>query len=210
MSKSYILPYLFAFALMTSSCTGVKNMSGTLSKSDGGRSGTDYSARHSDYLKEANGAKVDSSASRSLYKPVMAGAEASPGARQDVYKKDYARITDGKAGSLNAPGSFSGNSVQDYNQKVVNQYAEMDRLGDVILYELDIIERRYTSLLEQYKTSNNQDRDAVARELDVLNANQLTLYKSYTTIYKNGRNDWPQVKAQVETMLLNLRGIEKK
>jgi len=211
MSKKYTLPYLFGFALLISSCTGVKNMSGTLSKSDGSKTSTDYSARHNDYLREANGVRVDSATGKSLYKPVMGNSETNSGSgTPDVYRKDYARITDSKIDNSRATGNLSGNSVHDYNQKVINQYAEMDRLGDVILYELDIIDRRYSSLLEQYKTSNNQDRESISRELDALNADQLVLYKSYTKIYKNGKTDWPQVKSQVETTLLNLRGVDKK
>jgi hypothetical protein len=182
------------------SCTGVKNMSGSLSKSDGAKP-VRY-AKHGDYL-----------ASDSLPSKV-AGHSGSMGSvpagrnESDVYRTDYSRLADGKPGVSGADAVSYGNT--DYNQRLVNQYIEMDKLADVILYELDITDRRWTSLLEQYKAANSGDRQLISRDLDKLQADQLTLYKLYTKIYKNGKSDWDKVKEEVDTALITLRGFNKK
>jgi len=207
MKYNYTLIYLFLIAIVSSSCSGVKNMSGTLSKSDS-RTTTDYT-RHGDYVKNADSI---SSQSATSYRPATTKyVSTSDTKSNNVYRKDYSRLTDSNL-SENVPlaNTVSGNSMQDYNQKMVNQYAEMDKLGDVIIYELDILDRRYAALLEQFKTANNQDRELIAKDLDKINADQLTLYKSYTTVYKNGKTDWPRVKSNVESTLMSLRGVEKK
>lgn len=187
-------------------------MQGTLSKSDNSRTTTDYS-RHGDYLKTASGDSVLSPSTTS-YQPSTAkytSSSSSESRNKDTYRKDYSRLTDNNhSENISSANTVSGNSMQDYNQKVVNQYAEMDKLGDVVLYELDILDRRYTALLEQFKTANNQDRELIAKDLDKLTSDQLTLYKSYTKVYKNGKTDWPRVKNEVETTLMSLRGVDKK
>ena len=186
-------------------------MSGTLSKSDGGssRTNSDYSSRHPDYLKD--GTRIDSVSGKPLYKPVMAGSEAASGSKKsETYRKDYSRLTDSKVENSSSVNSSSANLGQEYNQKMLAQYADMDKLGDVVIYEIDIMDRRYALLLDQFKTADNQDRDVISRELDDLNANQIKLYKSYIKIYRDGKTDWPKVKSEVETTLLSLRGIDKK
>ncbi|TDE18200.1 hypothetical protein [Dyadobacter psychrotolerans] len=197
----------FVFAVYAGfSCTGVKNMSGTLSKSDNGRStATTTTSKHGDYL--SSGSTTDSSyrrpVSKSSYTPVISATETR---NSETYRKDYGRLADTK--TENSVPVISGNV--DYNQKLIALYTEMDKMADVVLYELDITERRWNMLLEKYKTSNANDRDMISRDLDKLTADQLTLYKAYTNIYKNGKSDWPRVKSEVESTLMNLRGFDKK
>ena len=212
MSKKYFFVYLFALAFIISSCTGVQNMSGTLSKSGSKTSSSGDYSKHGDYLKSTGYTGKDSVARQSdtyqsgTKKYEMANESKNTG----VYRKDYNKLTDGRSENTDPESNKSGNSIQDYNQKLVNQYAEMDKLGDVILYELDIVDRRYSLLLDQYKTAGNTDRESISAELDKLSANQLTLYRSYTKVYKNGKTDWPRVKNEVETTLMNLRGVDKR
>lgn len=212
MSKKYILVYLFALAFINFSCTGVQNMSGSLTKSGDRTASTNEYTKHGDYSKSAGYARRDSlagynSSSQSANKKY----EPATGSKNtDVYKKDYGKLVDTKPENSDFSGNSPGNSVQDYNQKLVSQYAEMDKVGDLVLYELDIIERRYTLLLGQFKTANNADRESISGELDKLSADQLMLYKSYTKIYKSGKTDWPRVKNEVETTLMNLRGVDRK
>jgi len=209
--RKTLLPFcLMVFLFAEFSCTGVKQVSGTLSKSDG-KTSSDYS-RHGDYLGNASTTRRDS-ISAARYQPGYANAPAvsnSDSRTSDVYRKDYSRLTDAKSENSGQTTGGSSNAMQDYNQKLVSQYVEMDRLGDVILYELDIIDRRWTLLLDQFKTANGQDRESISKELDQLNANQLSLYKAYTKIYKNGKTDWSRVKSEVENTLLNLRGLDRK
>ena len=208
MKNNYLFICLVAVCATGFSCSGVKNVSGTLSKSDG-RSSTDYS-RHGDYLSSGS-TRADSIRNQSVYQSQSgnnyAGVASNP-RNADVYRKDYSRLADNN--SVRSERSNIPVSVQESNQKMVTQYAEMDRLADVILYELDIIDRRWNVLLEQFRTAGNQDRDAISRELDKLNADQLSLYKSYTRIYKDGKTDWPRVKNDVETSLMNFRGLNKR
>jgi hypothetical protein len=206
MKQSYFLVYLCIIALSDFSCTGVKNMSGTLSKSDG--KSTEYS-RHGDYLSGKNDSLNRAGATQ--YQPHETTAvRAWESKNPDTYRKDYSKLSDGKSENWNSGSNISGSSVQDYNQKFVSQYAEMDKLADVILYELDILDRRYTLLLQDFKTANNSDRETISKELDKLSADQLTLYRSYTKIYKYGKSDWPRVKSEVDATLLALRGLEKR
>ena len=185
------------------SCTGVKNMSGTLSKSDGGRSsGTTNTARHGDYLSERDSINQRTTTSGGY----ASRSSVSETRSSDTYRKDYGRLTDAK--TENTAPVISGN--MDYNQKLVALYTEMDKLADVVLYELDISDRRWNMLLERYKASNAGDRERISADLDKLNADQLTLYKAYTNIYKNGKSDWPRVKSEVDATLINIRGFDKK
>ena len=180
------------------SCTGVKNMSGSLSKSDGARPAK-Y-ARHGDYL------DTDSINTQAAYSAGRVNA-ATP-AQSNSYRKDYSQLSEMKTENQTTGTISSGTS--DYNQKLVNQYIEMDKLADVILYELDITDRRWTVLLEQYKKAGNNDRQLISRDLDKLQAEQLMLYKLYTKVYKNGKSDWPGVKEEVDAALITLRGFDKK
>lgn len=111
-------------------------------------------------------------------------------------------MTDGNSsGSVTTP--LSGNA--DYNQQVLNQYHEMDKLGEVVLYELDNLENRYNNLLNEYKNARSSSRQAMAMELDKISDDRLTLYKAYTNIYRNGRSDWTNVKRDVDNTLREYR-----
>lgn len=185
-------------------------MSGTLSKSGSGTTGSREYSKHGDYIGSSNRDSIENDPATKYQSGTKIYDTASGAQNTDVYRKDYARQADTKSENSDITLNSSGNSIQDYNQKLVNQYAEMDKLGDVILYELGIVERRYASLLDQYKMADKAGREVIARQLDKLTADQLTLYKSYTKVYKDGKTDWPAVKSEVERSLLNLRGVEKR
>lgn len=119
------------------------------------------------------------------------------------YRKDYDKVVDGNnaAGSIATPAS--GNA--DYNQRLLNQYAEMDKLAEVVLYELDNLENRYNNLLNEYKNAKSSSRQAMAMELDKISDDRLTLYKAYAQIYRNGKSDWGNVKRDVDNTLREYR-----
>lgn len=209
MKKSYFLVYMLAVALISFSCTGVKNMSGTLSKSDDKNSTS--RTRYGDYSGTTRADSLNQDRSTGYHQTETNTGRAWESKNTDTYRKNYDRASDNQSDKLGVNGGLASSSVQDYNQKLVNQYQEMDKLGDVILYEIDIQDRHYASLLEDYKTANNNtDREAISRELDKLSANQISLYRAYTKIYKTGKTDWPRVKNEVENTLLTLRGFDKK
>lgn len=208
MRKLYTSAAMFVLALVACSCA---KMSGTLTKSDSPRS---RSSAHGDYMygsastpaaSTTNGAaKSDTAVVRQTEN---IGASSNAGT-QEGYRRDYSRTTDPNTPTTYKP-VIAGNTP-DENQRLIQQYAEMDKLADVVLYEIDIVERRWDRLLNQYKGANQNDRNAISQDLDKLNADQLTLYKAYTKIYKNGKSDWPKVKSEVDATLLNLRGVDKK
>ena len=117
------------------------------------------------------------------------------------YRKDYDRVVDGNGSSVTTP--VSGNA--DYNQRLLNQYADMDKLAEVVLYELDNLENRYNNLLNEYKNAKSSSRQAMAMELDKISDDRLMLYKAYTNIYRNGKTDWANVKRDVDNTLREYR-----
>lgn len=119
------------------------------------------------------------------------------------YRKDYDRVVDGNssAGSVTTPAS--GNA--DYNQRLLNQYADMDKLAEVVLYELDNLENRYNNLLNEYRNAKSSSRQVMAMELDKISDDRLMLYKAYTNIYRNGKSDWANVKRDVDNTLREYR-----
>ena len=122
-----------------------------------------------------------------------------------TYRKDYDRVADNgsNAGTVTSPAS--GNA--DYNQRLLNQYADMDKLAEVVLYELHNLENRYNNLLNEYKNAKSSSRQVMAMELDKISDDRLALYKAYTNIYRNGKSDWANVKRVVEN---TLREYQKK
>ncbi|WP_143828722.1 hypothetical protein [Dyadobacter fermentans] len=120
-----------------------------------------------------------------------------------TYRKDYDRVVDGSSqtGSQGLPAS--GNA--DYNHRLLSQYAEMDKLGEVVLYELDNLENRYNNLLNEYKNAKSSSRQVMAMELDKISDDRLMLYKAYTNIYRNGKSDWANVKRDVDNTLREYR-----
>lgn len=117
-----------------------------------------------------------------------------------VYKKDYDRLAD-----ENSRAGLNGSGDADYNRRLVEQYAEMDKTGELVLYELDALESRWNVLLNEYRTAKSSGKDVISLELDRISANQILLYKAYTSIYRNGKNNWPAVKREVENTLRNVR-----
>jgi hypothetical protein len=124
---------------------------------------------------------------------------------QSTYKKDYGKIADDNSGST---GTVSDNA--DYNHKLLVQYTEMDKLGEVVLYELDILESRWNVLLEEYKTSKNSGKQVISNELDRVSDDRIVLYKAYTNIYRNGKTNWTVVKRDVENTLRSVRRVSEK
>lgn len=120
-----------------------------------------------------------------------------------TYRKDYDRVADNgsNAGTVTPPAS--GNA--DYNQRLLNQYADMDKLAEVVLYELDNLENRYNNLLNEYKNAKSSSRQVMAMELDKISDDRLALYKAYTNIYRNGKSDWANVKRDVDNTLREYR-----
>ncbi|MGX5853254.1 hypothetical protein ACWKW6_06400 [Dyadobacter jiangsuensis] len=120
-----------------------------------------------------------------------------------TYRKDYDRVADNgsNAGTVTSPAS--GNA--DYNQRLLNQYADMDKLAEVVLYELDNLENRYNNLLNEYKNAKSSSRQVMAMELDKISDDRLALYKAYTNIYRNGKSDWANVKRDVDNTLREYR-----
>lgn len=98
----------------------------------------------------------------------------------------------------------------DFNQKLVIQYSEMDKVADRVLYELEVNERQKENLLNRFRSASSGDRENISQELNKLDANQVLLYKAYVHIYKDGKTNWPAVQKSVEDTLLGLRGIGNK
>ena len=96
------------------------------------------------------------------------------------------------------------------DQNLIAQYAEMDKVADRILYELEINEKQKEALLDRFKSASSGDRENINQELNKLDGNQLTLYKAYVRVYKDGKSNWPTVRRSVEDTLLSLRGIGNK
>jgi hypothetical protein len=192
--RNKTLPGYLLLAVFTWSCAGMKNMSSTLSKSDTPEATVSADTRHNNYLSRADTTSTSTIAD--------GGDVRKP---DGEYKKDYARLT----GTSDKPQP-SQHEVGAQTSQLARMYEDMDKLADVVLYEIDITERRYNKLLSDFKTASASDRDAISSELDKLSANQTTLYKSYVSIYKQGKTDWPKVKAEVDSTLLRLRGVADK
>jgi hypothetical protein len=92
----------------------------------------------------------------------------------------------------------------------VSQYEEMDKVGELVLYELDILDGRWNVLMGEYRTSNQSGKEVISAELDKISDDRLVLYKAYTNIYKNGKTNWPAVKREVENTLRSIRKVTDK
>lgn len=119
------------------------------------------------------------------------------------YRKDYDKVVDGNGSTGGATTPVSGNA--GYNQQLLNQYTEMDKLAEVVLYELDNLENKYNNLLNEYKNAKSSSRQVMAMELDRISDDRLVLYKTYTNIYRNGKSDWGNVKRDVDATLREYR-----
>jgi hypothetical protein len=118
----------------------------------------------------------------------------------DTYRRDY-----GKAADNDSRGADNA----DYNRNLVLQYQEMDKLGEVVLYEISNLEKRWDTLLGEYKSARTSGRQVISDELDRIDEDQKTLYKAYTNIYRNGKNNWPVVKTEVENTLSSIRKVDR-
>jgi hypothetical protein len=122
-----------------------------------------------------------------------------------TYKRDYDRVLNDSqrndAQNIGSPGSA------DYNQQLISQYQEMDKLGEVVLYELDNLESRYNVLISEYKTAKSSQKGVLADQLDKISSDQLILYRAYTNIYRNGKTNWTVVKRDVENDLRSVRRV---
>ncbi|MGN7888498.1 hypothetical protein [Dyadobacter sp. 22481] len=119
------------------------------------------------------------------------------------YRKDYDRVVDGNGSAGGVTTPIRGNA--GYNQQLLNQYTEMDKLAEVVLYELDNLENKYNNLLNEYKNAKSSSRQVMAIELDRISDDRLMLYKTYTNIYRNGKSDWANVKRDVDATLREYR-----
>jgi hypothetical protein len=126
----------------------------------------------------------------------------------ETYRKDYDRIADNTG--VRDADALPVETGPDYNHKLLQQYAEMDKLGEVVLYELDILETKYNAILADYRTAKPSARQGMTMDLDKLSDDQLVLYKAYTNIYRNGKSNWPVVKREVENTLRSVRKVTEK
>ncbi|WP_025761749.1 hypothetical protein [Dyadobacter tibetensis] len=124
---------------------------------------------------------------------------------QKSYARNYDLSMDGESSSSVSP--IDG-SLAAYNQKMVDQYKEMDQLAEVVLYEINVIDKTWSQYAQQYKRASANERDQLSRELSRLDDQKLLLYKTYTRIYKQGKTDWESVKQDVEKNLLSVRGLK--
>jgi hypothetical protein len=119
-----------------------------------------------------------------------------------TYQRDYSKVTDSNI--RNADNS------DDYNRKFVAQYEDMDRLADQVLFELDILEKRWNLLLEEYRKAKSSSRNSISNELDRINDDQKVLNKAYIRIYRDGKTDWPLVRNEVENTLTSFRRLRER
>ena len=175
----------------------MKNMTGTLNKSDNTVSATAVERRYDSHLHQT---KDDTaSASSTSLKPEMGRIDAA-------YKRDYDRVSQ----TTSDRSAADDKEGVDRLNHLTKLYEDMDRMADVVLYEIDITERRYSKLLEDYKGATPSSREVISKELDFLSSMQVTLYKAYVSIYKRGRSEWTRVKSEVDATLLRLRGVSTK
>jgi hypothetical protein len=197
MRRTSVLTGILLTALLNWSCSNLKS---SLSKSDSG----DYSRQP---------AYTGSSVQRDTTTVIKSRTSYNTGntSPSDVtYKRDYSKSgsnSDVRSGSDSRNGSDLNTRS---NQQLLDQYAEMDKLGDLVLYELDIVERRRDVLLDKYKSASSSERETLSSELNTLDNNQIALYKAYVKVYKEGKTNWPAVHQSVESILLSLRGIGNK
>ncbi|PWJ58825.1 hypothetical protein CLV98_103192 [Dyadobacter jejuensis] len=222
-----------ALTSATIGCKSLENIKGTLTKSEDKVT----TNTHEDYLSQTTATSLpaatqynsdSTSVVTDLARPIAPAMARVDTPRVDTPRVDTSGVdtsgvdTSGVAYSKNydqkmgvmppmpAPPKVSAtdNALQVYNQKIVDQYKEMDQLGEVVLYEINIIDKTWSQYAQQYKMASANERDQLARELSRLDDNKLILYKAYTRIYKQGRADWPAVKKEVEQTLLATRGLK--
>lgn len=197
MRRISIITGITFLAILNFSCANLKS---SLSKTDG-----------SDYNKQQPYTSTSVQKDTTTVIKSTTSYNTGKGEQPEVrYKKDYLK-TGNETDLRNSPDLRTGNNSNvETNQQLVNQYAEMDKLGDLVLYELDIVERRRDVLIYKFKSASASERETLSNELNTLDGNQISLYKAYVKVYKEGKTDWPNVHKSVENTLLNLRGIGNK
>ncbi len=196
--------------LLVSGCKTMDKFKKSVTKSDSSL-GTVSTSKHGDYL---NGTS-DYSSENSLKKEKMAISSSKMGSNNPdslgdgaTYKRDYASMVGSKTLAESAESLTKDEmTLRDYNQTMVNQYKSMDQLGEIILFEIGIIERSWQMNANRFKTANANERDRLASELSKLDDDKLELYKAYTKIYKQGKSNWAKVKLEVEDTLRGMRGV---
>lgn len=126
-------------------------------------------------------------------------------ASRNAYRRDYEKAAAEDLSIRTGSGGDTGSG-----QQLLSQYEDMDKVGEVIIYELDVLERRWNVLLNEYKTADQSQKETISSELDQISADQITLYKAYTHIYRDGKTNWPAVKREVETTLRTVRKVSDK
>lgn len=191
MKASVLFGAAFSMTLLVCSCTGVKNVSGTLKKTDGSER---RSSSYTDYSQVGTNRTVSDSVHR----------QTSPQPAAGEYRRDYSQLA-----SASAPPAQSSVAPTTENVARLRQYEEMDRLADLVVYEIDILQKRWDQLLARYKTASQAEREGISRDLDLVSADQLKLYRAHVHIYRDGKQDWPLVKKEVENVLLVIRGVNR-
>ncbi|MCF2444938.1 hypothetical protein L0657_13300 [Dyadobacter sp. CY345] len=183
MPRIYTFIVLIFAASLNFSCANLKS---SLSKSDSSDS-RDYSSRttYASYPRDS-------------------AAVSKPSSSYDTRRDDEKNLNT----EIKTERKATGTPVTEQNS--LEQYSEMDKVADRILYELEINEKQKASLLERFRSASSNDRENISQELNKLDANQLTLYKAYVHVYKDGKSNWPAVRKSVEDTLLGLRGIGNK
>lgn len=197
MRRSIMITGILFLFLLNLSCANLKS---SLSKTDG----SDYSKQQpysTSAVQRDTTTVIKSSTSYNT------GKGDQPELR---YKKDYLKTGNETDLRTSSDSRSSNNSNAEVNQQLISQYAEMDKLGGLILYELDIVERRRDVLLDKFRSALASERETLTNELNTLDGNQIALYKAYVKVYKDGKTDWPAVHKSVESTLLSLRGIGNK
>lgn len=197
MRRISIITGITFLAILTISCANLKS---SLSKTDG-----------SDYNKQQPYATTSVQKDTTTVIKSTTSYNIGKGEQPEVrYKKDYLKTGNETDIRNSSDPRNSNNSNAETNQQLLNQYAEMDKLGDLVLYELDIVERRRDVLLDKFRSASASERETLTNELNTLDGNQIALYKAYVKVYKEGKTDWPNVHKSVENTLLSLRGIGNK
>ncbi len=205
--------------LLVTGCKSFEKLSTTISKTDDKAVVTTTDSKHGDYLGESYGANAstDKQQANSItnfnsVKPINDNSVSNGNMALDSgmsYRKDYSSLSGSTASAqVTMPLSREEMTLRDYNQNLVTQYQRMDELGEVILFEVGVIEKSWQLYAEQYKTASASERDHIARELTRLDDNKLLLYKAYTKIYKQGKLDWLNIKKEVENTILSTRGVK--
>jgi hypothetical protein len=209
MKNVLLLTVLLALVWLQWACKGVKNVSGTLTKSESVHRDYTHSAVAETTAPTPARPQRDSLAQgNSLSIPVIATEPLRAPQVDGTYRRDYSRTLNGVAQPI--PADISALQNADINGRIVKQYAEMDRLAEIVLYELGIVERRWDQLLTRYKSASASEREKISTDLDQLGADQLKLYKAHVKIYKDGKADWPGTQKDVEAVLLGIRGLGNK